>query len=145
MTSNAGSERKEGTVGFGHTVNEQNRDRAMKALGEFLRPEFLNRVDEVICFNRLDEKNFAGIAHIMLDELQKSLEDKGLHFAWDEDVEDYLVKKSYSATYGARNLRRTIQKELEDVMAAQIIDSYEHPVTQIHASMEDGKLVVRSL
>jgi len=145
MTSNAGSERKEGTVGFGHTVNEQNRDRAMKALGEFLRPEFLNRVDEVICFNRLDEKNFAGIAHIMLDELQKSLEDKGLHFTWDEAVEDYLVKKSYSATYGARNLRRTIQKELEDVMAAQIIDSYEHPVTQIHASMEDGKLVVRSL
>ena len=145
MTSNAGSERKEGTVGFGHTVNEQNRDRAMKALGEFLRPEFLNRVDEVICFNRLDEKNFAGIARIMLDELQKSLEDKGLHFMWDEDVEDYLVKKSYSATYGARNLRRTIQKELEDVMAAQIIDSYEHPVTQIHASMEDGKLVVRSL
>ena len=145
MTSNAGSERKEGTVGFGHTVNEQNRDRAMKALGEFLRPEFLNRVDEVICFNRLDEKNFAGIAHIMLDELQKSLEDKGLHFTWDEDVEDYLVKKSYSATYGARNLRRTIQKEHEDVMAAQIIDSYEHPVTQIHASMEDGKLVVRSL
>ena len=145
MTSNAGSERKEGTVGFGHTVNEQNRDRAMKALGEFLRPEFLNRVDEVICFNRLDEKNFAGIAHIMLDELQKSLEDKGLHFTWDEDVEDYLVKKSYSATYGARNLRRTIQKELEDVMAAQIIDSYEHPVTQIRASMEDGKLVVRSM
>ena len=145
MTSNAGSERKEGTVGFGHTVNEQNRDRAMKALGEFLRPEFLNRVDEVICFNRLDEQNFAGIARIMLSELQKSLEDKGLHFTWDEDVEDYLVKKSYSATYGARNLRRTIQKELEDVMAAQIIDSYEHPVTQIHASVEDGKLVVRSL
>ena len=145
MTSNVGSERKEGTVGFGHTVNEQNRDRAMKALGEFLRPEFLNRVDEVICFNRLDEQNFAGIARIMLSELQKSLEDKGLHFTWDEAVEEYLVKKSYSATYGARNLRRTIQKDLEDTMAAQIIDSYEHPVTQIRASMEDGKLVVRSM
>ena len=145
MTSNAGSERKEGTVGFGHTVNEQNRDRAMKALGEFLRPEFLNRVDEVICFNRLDEQNFAGIARIMLSELQKSLEDKGLHFTWDEAIEEYLVKKSYSATYGARNLRRTIQKDLEDTMAAQIIDSYEHPVTQIRASMEDGKLVVRSM
>ena len=145
MTSNAGSERKEGTVGFGHTLNEQNRDRAMKALGEFLRPEFLNRVDEVICFNRLDEQNFAGIARIMLSELQKSLEDKGLHFTWDEAVEEYLVKKSYSATYGARNLRRTIQKDLEDTMAAQIIDSYEHPVTQIRASMEDGKLVVRSM
>ena len=145
MTSNAGSERKDGTVGFGHTVNEQNRDRAMKALGEFLRPEFLNRVDEVICFNRLDEQNFAGIARIMLSELQKSLEDKGLHFTWDEAVEEYLVKKSYSATYGARNLRRTIQKDLEDTMAAQIIDFYEHPVTQIRASMEDGKLVVRSM
>ena len=145
MTSNAGSERKEGTVGFGHTLNEQNRDRAMKALGEFLRPEFLNRVDEVICFNRLDEQNFAGIARIMLTELQTSLEDKGLHFTWDEDVEEYLVKKSYSATYGARNLRRTIQKELEDEMASQIIDSYEHPVTQLHAAMEDGKLVIRSL
>ena len=145
MTSNAGSERKEGTVGFGHTLNEQNRDRAMKALGEFLRPEFLNRVDEVICFNRLDEQNFAGIARIMLSELQKSLEDKGLHFTWDEAVEEYLVKKSYSATYGARNLRRTIQKELEDEMASQIIDSYEHPVTQLHAAMEDGKLVIRSL
>ena len=145
MTSNAGSERKEGTVGFGHTVNEQNRDRAMKALGEFLRPEFLNRVDEVICFNRLDEKNFADIARIMLSELQQSLEDKGLHFTWDDDVVGYLVKKSYSAAYGARNLRRTIQKELEDVMAGQIIDSYEHPVTVLHAAMEDGKLVVRSL
>ena len=145
MTSNAGSERKEGTVGFGHTLNEQNRDRAMKALGEFLRPEFLNRVDEVICFNRLDEKNFSGIARIMLGELQQSLEDKGLHFTWEDAVVDYLVKKSYSAVYGARNLRRTIQKELEDVMAGQIIDSYEHPVSQIHAAMEEGKLAVRSL
>ena len=145
MTSNAGSERKEGTVGFGHTLNEQNRDRAMKALGEFLRPEFLNRVDEIICFNRLDEKNFAGIARIMLGELQRSLEEKGLHFTWDDAVVAYLVEKSFSAAYGARNLRRTIQKELEDIMAAQIIDAYEHPVTQLHASMEDGKLTVRSL
>ena len=145
MTSNAGSERKEGTVGFGHTVNEQNRDRAMKALGEFLRPEFLNRVDEVICFNRLDEKNFAGIAHIMLDELQKSLEDKGLHFTWDEDVEDYLVKKSYSATYGARNLRRTIQKELEDPISVAIIDSYDHPITQIKAVCEDDAVKLYTL
>ena len=78
-------------------------------------------MDEVICFNRLDEKNFAGIARIMLDELQKSLEDKGLHFTWDEDVEDYLVKKSYSATYGARNLRRTIQRDVEDAIASAIV------------------------
>ena len=144
MTSNAGSERKEGTVGFGHTVNEQNRDRAMKALGEFLRPEFLNRVDEVICFNRLDEKNFAGIAHIMLDELQKSLEDKGLHFTWDEDVEDYLVKKSYSATYGARNLRRTIQKDLEDPIAEKLIDAYQNPLHALHAKADGEHVTLES-
>ncbi|MBQ9647614.1 MAG: ATP-dependent Clp protease ATP-binding subunit [Oscillospiraceae bacterium] len=145
MTSNAGSDRKGGSLGFGMTMNEQNKDRAMKALGEFLRPEFINRVDEIICFNRLDEANFTDIARIMLGELQTSLEDKGLHFSYDDAVVDYLVKKSFSATYGARNLRRTIQKELEDVMAAKIIDSYENPVTQLRAVMEDDKLVLQAL
>ena len=145
MTSNAGSERKEGTVGFGHTMNEQNRDRALKALGEFLRPEFINRVDEIICFNHLDEENFEGIARIMLDELKTSLEEKGLHFSYDDAVVRYLTHKSFSTTYGARNLRRTIQKELEDVMASRIIDSYENPVTQLRAVMEGEQLVVQSL
>ena len=145
MTSNAGSDRKEGTVGFGHTLNEQNRDRALKALGEFLRPEFINRVDEIICFNRLDEQNFEGIARIMLDELQASLEEKGLHFSYDDAVVKYLTHKSFSTTYGARNLRRTIQKELEDVMASRIIDSYENPVTQLRAMMDGDRLVLQSL
>ena len=145
MTSNAGSDRKGGSLGFGMTMNEQNRDRAMKALGEFLRPEFINRVDEIICFNRLDETNFTAIARIMLGELQASLEDKGLHFSYDDAVVDYLVKKSFSKTYGARNLRRTIQKELEDVMASKIIDSYENPVTQLKAVMEDDKLALLAM
>ncbi len=145
MTSNAGSERKGGSLGFGMSMNEMNKERAMKALNEFLRPEFINRVDEIVCFNRLDEANFTDIARIMLDELKKSLEDKGLHFTYDDAVVDYLVKKSFSETYGARNLRRTIQKELEDVMAARIIDSYEHPVTQLRAVMEDEKLTIQSL
>ena len=145
MTSNAGSDRKEGTVGFGHTLNEQNRDRALKALGEFLRPEFINRVDEIICFNRLDEQNFEAIARIMLDELQASLEEKGLHFSYDDAVVKYLTHKSFSTTYGARNLRRTIQKELEDVMASRIIDSYENPVTQLRAMMDGDRLVLQSL
>ena len=145
MTSNAGSDRKGGSLGFGMTMNEQNRDRAMKALGEFLRPEFINRVDEIICFNRLDETNFTAIARIMLGELQASLEDKGLHFSYDDAVVDYLVKKSFSQTYGARNLRRTIQKELEDVMASKIIDSYENPVTQLKAVMEDDKLALLAM
>ena len=145
MTSNAGSDKKEGLVGFGHTMNEQNRDRALKALGEFLRPEFINRVDEIICFNRLDEENFEGIARIMLDELKTSLAEKGLHFSYDDAVVRYLTHKSFSTTYGARNLRRTIQKELEDVMASRIIDSYENPVTQLRAVMEGDTLVIQSL
>ena len=144
MTSNAGSERKEGTVGFGHTLNEQNRDRAMKALGEFLRPEFLNRVDEIICFNRLDEKNFADIARIMLGELQRSLEEKGLHFTWDDAVVAYLVEKSFSAAYGARNLRRTIQKELEDPIAEKLLDSYEVPISEIRMRAEGDRVLIES-
>ena len=146
MTSNAGSDNKSaGAVGFGGSADQQGKERTMKALQDFLRPEFLNRVDEIICFNRLDEKNFVAIARIMLDELAASLKEKGFIFTYDDAVAAYLANKSYSLTYGARNLRRTIQKDLEDTMAAQIIDSYEHPVTQIRASMEDGKLVVRSM
>ena len=145
MTSNAGSDRKEGSVGFGRSVSEQNRERIMKALGEFLRPEFINRVDEIICFNRLDEKNFVAIARIMLDELAASLKEKGFTFTYDDAVAAYLANKSYSLTYGARNLRRTIQKELEDVIATRIIDSYDHPVTQLRAVMKDGAIDLLSL
>ena len=136
---------KEGSVGFGRSVSEQNRERTMKALNEFLRPEFINRVDEIICFNRLGEKNFVSIARIMLGELRDSLEEKGFHFTWDDAVAEYLANKSYSLTYGARNLRRTVQKELEDVIAARIIDSYDHPVTQLRAVMKDGAIEVLSL
>ena len=145
MTSNAGSDRKEGSVGFGRSVSEQNRERTMKALGEFLRPEFINRVDEIICFNRLDEENFVSIARIMLDELAASLKEKGFTFTYDDAVAAYLANKSYSLTYGARNLRRTIQKELEDVIATRIIDSYDHPVTQLRAVMKDGAIDLLSL
>ena len=137
MTSNAGSERKEGTVGFGRSVNEQNRERAMKALQQFLRPEFINRVDEVVCFNQLTEENFRAIARIMLDELAGSLGEKGITFRYDDALLGWLTDKSYSAAYGARNLRRTIQKELEDPMATAIIDSYEHPVSQVYARVEN--------
>ena len=145
MTSNAGSDRKEGTVGFSKTVNEQGKDRAMNALQQFLRPEFINRVDEIVYFYKLTEENFKPIARLMLDELTASLKEKGLQFAYDDALVDYLVGKSYSATYGARNLRRTIQKEVEDSLASAIIDSYDHPITQIAATAEDGKVVLRTL
>ena len=145
MTSNAGSDRKEGTVGFNKTVNEQGKDRAMKALSEFLRPEFINRVDEIVYFNKLTEENFLPIARLMLDELKGSLKEKGLTFTYDEKLAEYLVKKSYSATYGARNLRRTIQKEVEDALATAIIDSYDNPFTHIGATVEEEKVKLHTL
>ena len=145
MTSNAGSATKEGTVGFGRTSNEQDADRAMKALQQFLRPEFINRVDAVICFNRLSEENFQAIARIMLGELAASLKDKGIALTYDDALVSLLTQKSYSLTYGARNLRRTIQKELEDPMATKIIDSYEAPITQIKATAEDGAVKLYTL
>ena len=145
MTSNAGSSTKEGTVGFGRSVSEQDREKAMKALEQFLRPEFINRVDEVICFNRLTEENFKGIAAIMLKELQDSLRDKGITFTYEPSMVDYLTEKSYSITYGARNLRRRIQKDLEDPMATRIIESYETPITQIRARAQDGAVVLDCL
>ena len=137
MTSNAGSATKEGTVGFDRTAKEQDSDRAMKALQQFLRPEFINRVDAVITFNRLSEENFQGIARIMLEELVASLRDKAIGLTYDDELVAWLVHKSFSRTYGARNLRRTIQKELEDAPATQIIDSYENPISQVRATVED--------
>ena len=145
MTSNAGSDRAGGAVGFGRTADEQGKERVMKALQEFLRPEFINRVDEIIYFNRLTEENFTHIARIMLGELRDSLADKGFTFTWDESLEAYLVKKSYSMTYGARNLRRTIQKELEDPISVAIIDSYDHPITQIKAVCEEDVVKLYTL
>ena len=136
MTSNAGSNQKGGSVGFGRSLTEQSKEKAMKALGEFLRPEFINRVDEIVCFNQLSEDNFRGIADIMLKELQESLSTRGLTLSWDDDLRRLLVKKAYSVTYGARNLRRTIQKELEDPISEAIIDSFEHPISAIRIRVE---------
>ena len=145
MTSNAGSSAREGMVGFDRTAGQQDRAKAMKGLEQFLRPEFINRVDEVICFNRLSEENFRSIARIMLGELEASLKDKGVTLTCDDALAAYLTHKSYSEVYGARNLRRTIQKELEDVIATRIIDSYDHPVTQLRAVMKDGAIDLLSL
>lgn len=137
MTSNAGSDRKDGSVGFGKSLSEQTQEKAVKALSEFLRPEFINRVDEVISFNKLTEENFRAIAGIMLTDLRQALSERGIDFTWDESVIDALVKKSYSVTYGARNLRRTIQKELEDPIAQKIIESFVSPLHTLHAAADE--------
>ncbi len=145
MTSNAGSQFKSGCVGFTQTLSEQNKEKAMKALSDFLRPEFINRIDEIIAFNALTKDNFKEIATIMLDDLKSSLSEKQLKFIYDDSLVDYLAEKSYSQKYGARNLRRTIQKEIEDAIANLIIENYESPISAISVSAKDGKLKIDTM
>ncbi|MGM9584096.1 MAG: ATP-dependent Clp protease ATP-binding subunit [Faecousia sp.] len=140
MTSNAGSEGRVGGLGFGRTEDDKVKETTMKALQEFLRPEFLNRVDEILTFNHLTEEHFLGIADIMLSELRDSLAARGLTLVWEDDLRQLLVKKAYSTTYGARNLRRTIQRELEDPISEAIIDSFEKPISTIRIRVEEEKV-----
>jgi ATP-dependent Clp protease ATP-binding subunit ClpA len=144
MTTNAGSNTKVGSVGFGGTVNDMGKERALKALNEFLRPEFINRVDEIVYFNSLTEDNFRGIAKLMLEEVRGVMAERGMTLDWDESVIDYLVKKSYSVVYGARNLRRTIQKDVEDAVAAEIVQRRAEHITSIALSAADDKIVIEA-
>ena len=144
MTSNAGSEGGVGGMGFGRTQQDQLKEKTMKALQSFLRPEFINRVDEIITFNHLSQENFRDIADIMLQELCTSLEARGLTFTWDEDVRNELVSKAFSVTYGARNLRRTIQRSLEDPVSEAIIDSFENPISSIHAYLSNQEIRIET-
>ena len=114
----------------------------MKGLQSFLRPEFLNRVDEIVYFNQLTEDNFKSIARIMLSELEGVLKDKNITFQYDDDLLDYLVAKSYSSAYGARNLRRQIQKDLEDPIATLLIERYADPVRSIHVRADRENLSI---
>ena len=142
MTTNAGSNRKGGAMGFGGTVNDMGRERALKALGEFLRPEFINRVDEIVYFNSLTEENFRSIAKLMLEETRDAIAERGISMTWNTALIDYLVRKSYSVTYGARNLRRTIQKDVEDAIAQKIIDCRGENAGHISVSADDSGVVV---
>ena len=143
MTTNAGSNSKSGSVGFGGSLSDMSRERTMKALNEFLRPEFINRVDEVICFNQLTETNFRAIAELMLGELRENMERKNIALTWDDSLVDHLVREGYSVTYGARNLRRLIQKQVEDQIAEGIIARRGKSSSQIMLSAENGKVEVR--
>ena len=144
MTSNAGSEGQVGGMGFGRTSGDMVKERTMKALQGFLRPEFINRVDEIITFNHLTEENFLGIADIMLAELKASLAARGFELTWDESLRQYLVKKAFSLVYGARNLRRIIQRDLEDTIAEKIIDSFETPMSAIRIRCEGDSVVLET-
>ena len=145
MTTNAGSNTRGGGLGFGQSINELSRDKALKALNEFLRPEFINRVDEIVYFNHLTKENFAAIARLMLGELGEVMKSKAIAFEYDDALVEYLVKRSFSETYGARNLRRTIQKEIEDVIAAKIVDELRGHAKSINLSSDGEKIMVSAM
>ncbi|MCI6973515.1 MAG: ATP-dependent Clp protease ATP-binding subunit [Clostridiales bacterium] len=142
MTTNAGSNTGSGSLGFGGSVSDMGQERAMKALNDFLRPEFINRVDEIVYFNKLTEDDFRRIAELMLGETKAAISESGIALTWDDSLIDYLVEKSYSVKYGARSLRRTIQKDLEDPVAAKIIEKHGENVGRIRLSAADGKVKI---
>jgi ATP-dependent Clp protease ATP-binding subunit ClpA len=123
MTTNAGSNLSMGPLGFSESEAKSAENKTQKALSDFLRPEFLNRVDEIITFNALSEDDFAQISKIMLNDLKKVLDEKSISFAFTDEATAAIAKKAFSKKYGARNLRRFIQTEIEDKMANLIIDS----------------------
>jgi len=145
MTTNAGSTNSSGVLGFGESQKRQDDDRTQKALSEFLRPEFINRVDEIVTFRALDENDFVSIAHIMLRDLRGVLEERGIEFNYTDGAAKYVAEKSFSRKFGARNMRRFISRSIEDVVAEKIISSYENGVTRIDVSVSDapdGGLVI---
>ena len=144
MTTNAGSNSKSGSLGFGTSLTDMSREKSMKALNEFLRPEFINRVDEIVCFNSLSEANLRDIAVLMLGETAAAMADKNIELTYDESVPDYLVEKGYSVAYGARNLRRLIQREIEDAVATEMVDRRRGNVSKVFVTVADGKVQVRS-
>ena len=129
-------------MGFNLSVDEQGREKAIKALNDFLRPEFINRVDEIVYFNHLTEENIRSIAALMLTDLKNAMAERGTEFTWDESVIDYLTRKGYSAAYGARNLQRLIQKDIEDAIAAEIVDRRRGAASRVGVTVKDDAVTV---
>ena len=142
MTTNAGSQGVSSSIGFGESMTAIAENKTEKALSEFLRPEFINRVDEIITFRALDKENFAEIAKIMLDDLARTLWDKGIILRYTDAVPTHIAEKSFSAKYGARNMRRFISREIEDMAAEKIISGYEHVISEIGIDVKDGAFVI---
>ena len=142
MTSNAGSERREGVMGFAKNQNDANKEKALKALREFLRPEFIGRVDEIVVFNDLTPENLEQISNLMLTELVEPLRDKGIEFTWDESVPKLIASMSEGGLRGARDLRNNIRRQVEDKIANAIVDHASSPLSEVRALVEDGKVVI---
>ncbi|MCQ2480124.1 MAG: ATP-dependent Clp protease ATP-binding subunit [Clostridia bacterium] len=143
MTSNAGSEGGNTALGFGKSAATASADRAMKALREFLRPEFIGRVDEVVVFRPLSQEDFEKIAVLMLDELEEPLLDKGISFSYTEEAVKLIAEKSVGGTRGARDLRNFIRRNVEDKIASLIVDSVDDPITSVSVDVEDNKIILK--
>ena len=142
MTTNAGSDRTASTIGFSEDAQKLAESKTEKALSAFLRPEFINRIDEIITFRSLDEKDFARIASIMLGDLATALAEKDMTFTYTPAAAAHIAKESYSVKFGARNMRRYIQREVEDALAEKIISDRKRAITHIRLSVKEGALTV---
>ncbi|MBQ8133226.1 MAG: ATP-dependent Clp protease ATP-binding subunit [Clostridia bacterium] len=140
MTSNAGSERRENALGFAKTEAQATEEKVRKALSEFLRPEFLSRLDEIIVFKQLTEEDFVAISKLMLDEYVDTLKEKGITFTYDDKAQKHLAKKSYGGRSGARDLRNLIRKDVEDKIASAIVDSRSGILTAINVTADDNDI-----
>lgn len=140
MTSNAGSDKRENALGFGKTEEDATRDKVKASLSEFLRPEFISRIDEIIIFRNLDENDFVKIAKLMLSEYIDSLAEKGIEFTFDENAQKALAKKSFGGKSGARDLRNVIRKEVEDKIASAIIENRGVDIGRIHLGANGDEL-----
>ena len=140
MTSNAGSDRRENSLGFNKTAADMNREKVMRALGEFLRPEFLSRIDEVIVFRPLDVEDYKKIAALMLDEYVSSLKEKGIALTYNQEVCAYLAEKSIHGQSGARDLRNNIRRMVEDKLAMALVERGEGAISGVALSVQDGEL-----
>jgi ATP-dependent Clp protease ATP-binding subunit ClpA len=142
MTSNAGSENRENLLGFGKDTGTAVKDKAMKALRQFLRPEFLGRVDEIIVFNQLSKEDYEKIAKLLIDEFIPSLRDKGIRLVIDEDVPSVVANDADGGVRGARDIRHTIRKAIEDPIANILVASFDKVIEEIRVSVHEGKIVV---
>jgi ATP-dependent Clp protease ATP-binding subunit ClpC len=137
MTSNAGSERKEGTLGFARNDADVTRERVMKALSDFLRPEFISRVDEIIVFRQLNEDDFEKIAHLMLNEYVDTLKERGTRFVYDEKATRWLAQHAIGGKSGARDLRNLIRREVEDKITSLLVENGSDSLTGIAVTADD--------
>ena len=140
MTSNAGSEKKENALGFAKTEEDATNEKVRAALSEFLRPEFISRLDEIIIFRHLNEEDFVAISALMLNEYIGSLKEKGINFTYDEKAQKYLAKKAFGGKSGARDLRNLIRKEVEDKIASAIVDHRTGEIAAINVTADDDSL-----